>query len=226
MKEKKNGRLKESTVNKIKSCIRNYPDEDKMRESAEYQNVVEYHMNWYEKEYKELILQACLEKKSYDEIRLLLKGISSDQGVKKTSPKTLEEKIENEAFYMVTEQKVVETDCPVIVDIGEAVTEEDSASDDNTPTQNRIVEEKEKNSVFMITEQKVVETDCPVIVEGPQEPKKETDPTCIITDIMKHHDSEKSVSSTVSDTVPAWGSIVVPIDILWAHNSLMEKFKK
>lgn len=164
--------IKEETIKRLNTLLRKY-DRDDLLESREYQSLLTY-MNWYEKENAEEIIQLASENKSYDEIRFIVDGGTSIMKNSRRNRERMNKKptIENqnkqvteaeeldpveEAVFMISQQKVVETDKPVdVIILGdesfEIKDEEDNKSHNEASNTEVDDEMEEKNDPIILSD--------------------------------------------------------------------------
>jgi len=165
--------IKEETIKRLNTLLRKY-DRDDLLESREYQSLLTY-MNWYEKENAEEIIQLASENKSYDEIRFIIDGGNSimknsrrnrernnkkptieNQNTQVTEAEELDP-VEEAAVFMISQQKVVETDKPVdVIILGdesfEIKDEEDNKSHNEASNTEVDDEMEEKNDPIILSD--------------------------------------------------------------------------
>lgn len=127
--------VKEETVKRLKTLLKKYNSREELLTSKEFQSLCNHYINGFEKEHLDSIISLCEENKSYDEIRFIIGGTTmkanNDKNVTSSAKKNTKSKatnsadpVEEEAMFIVSQQKVVESE-PVQIIIPEYNNEDD-----------------------------------------------------------------------------------------------------
>ena len=182
--------IKEETVKRITNLLNKYSRED-LKTTREFQSLTKHYINGYEREHLEQIISLCHEGRTYDEIRFIISKGEKTTMSKKNSKKPENvnddiihnnedmDPVEEEAVFMISQQKVVEIDKPVEVIIGSDNVDE---SNDET-TQNEATGPDEETDVDVESE---IETDSNDVV--------------IIGDIINNRRNTDTIINTDNNT--------------------------
>ena len=123
--------IKEETVRRLNALLKKHTAEELKRGALESDSLWKY-LNAYEKLHIDNIIDMCDDGKTFDEIRFIVQGghtmntkkTSTKPDTKKKTAKSVDaeeemDPVAQETIFMISQQRVVETDEPVTVILGD-----------------------------------------------------------------------------------------------------------